>query len=136
MFDIVYCYGLLYHLERPAEAIELMSRCCRKILLLETVVSFGDGESINLCPENTANPTQSISSHGCRPTRKWIYNQLNQLFDFVYMPITQPNHEEFPIDWACLPSAKTNARSIFIASRQSLTNKFLVEEIPMHQIRH
>ena len=33
VFDIVYCYGLLYHLKHPAKAIEFMSCCCRKMLL-------------------------------------------------------------------------------------------------------
>jgi hypothetical protein len=52
------------------------------------------------------------------------------------MPITQPNHEEFPIDWSSPPSTKTLTRSIFIASRCKLTNNLLVEAIPMKQRRH
>jgi len=98
VFDIVYCYRLLYHLRNPERAMEFMSRCCRKMLLLETCVSFGDEDLLNPCTEDALNPTQSISGRGCRPTRRWIYNQIKRHFDFVYLPITQPNHEEFPID--------------------------------------
>src|SRR5206468_54997 len=52
LFDIVYCYGTLYHLKEPAKAIEFMSRCCQKMFLLETCVSFGEGDLLNLCMED------------------------------------------------------------------------------------
>lgn len=136
LFDIVYCYGLLYHLENPAKALEFMSRCCRKTLLLETCVSFGDEESLGLCTENLLKPSQSVSGIGCRPTRKWVYKQLKRHFEFVYLPITQPNHEEFPIDWTHPPAKQPLIRAVFIASRQKLINKLLVETIPLKQIRH
>ncbi|NER99465.1 MAG: class I SAM-dependent methyltransferase [Symploca sp. SIO1B1] len=136
VFDIVYCYGLLYHLKQPTEAIEFMSRCCRQMLLLETCVSFGEGESINPCGELAASPSQAISGQGCRPTRRWVYNRLREQFDFVYMPITQPNHEEFPVDWFLPPSTKVLTRSIYIASREALDNQLLVEDIPMKQEHH
>jgi ubiquinone/menaquinone biosynthesis C-methylase UbiE len=134
-FDIVYCYGLLYHLQTPAQAIEFMARSCQKMLLLETCVSFGEEEAINLCKEVVDNPSQAISGNGCRPTRKWVYNQLKQHFEFLYMPITQPNHEQFPIDWT-LSSSETLVRSVFIASRQELNNLLLLEDIPLKQQRH
>ncbi|MBD1934842.1 methyltransferase domain-containing protein [Trichocoleus sp. FACHB-69] len=136
LFDIVYCYGLLYHLQNPTEAIEFMSRCCRKMLLLETCVSFGDEESINPCTEMAESPSQAVSGQGCRPTRKWVYNQLKRYFDFVYMPVTQPNHEEFPIDWTSPPSTRAFTRSVFIASKQHLNNQLLLEDIPMKQKYH
>jgi FkbM family methyltransferase len=137
LFDIIYCYGLLYHLEHPAEAIEFMSRCCEKMLLLETCVSFGSEELINSCQENSWSPSQSVSGQGCRPTRQWIYNQLKRYFDFVYLPMTQPNHEEFPIDWTSASSSQAKyTRSIFIASRKPIDNELLVEDIPMQQRRH
>jgi FkbM family methyltransferase len=136
LFDIVYCYGLLYHLKNPVEAIEFMSRCCQKMLLLETCVSFGDEEAINPCTEVAESPSQAISGQGCRPTRKWVYKQLKRHFEFVYMPMTQPNHEEFPIDWSLPPSTKILTRSVYIASRHPLNNPLLIETIPMKQKRH
>ncbi|MBD1927049.1 class I SAM-dependent methyltransferase [Trichocoleus sp. FACHB-90] len=136
LFDIVYSYGLLYHLKNPIEAIEFMSRCCRKMLLLETCVSFGEEELINPCTEPAESPSQAVSGQGCRPTRKWVYNQLKQYFDFVYMPITQPHHEEFPIDWASPPTTEILTRAVFIASRKKLNNQLLTENIPLKQKRH
>lgn len=136
VFDIIYSYGLLYHLKNPSEAIKFMSCCCRKMLLLETCVSFGNENLLNLCAEDILNPTQSYAGRGCRPTRRWVYSQLKRHFEFVYLPVTQPNHEEFPIDWTRPPSKQILTRAVFVASREQINNKLLVEEIPMKQIRH
>lgn len=135
-FDIVYCYGLLYHLKNPVEAMEFMSRCCRKMLLLETCVSFSNGDSIDFVAENMANPSQALSGQGCRPAREWVYNRLRRHFEFVYLPVTQPNHEEFPIDWTTPPPKQQLTRAVFIASRQRISNKLLAEELLMKQSRH
>src|SRR5215471_10142220 len=78
IFEIVYCYGLLYHLKEPALAIDYRSSRCSKLLLLETCVSFGDDESINSCPEPAEVLSQSFHGEGCRPTRSWIFNRLKQ----------------------------------------------------------
>jgi FkbM family methyltransferase len=116
--EIVYSYGLLYHLQNPQEALKFMSEHCLNMLLLETVVSYGSALEINLCDEPAASPTQSVSGRACRPTRFWIFDQLKQHFEYVYMPITQPNHEEFPIDWVDeTPNETRFVRSVFIASR-------------------
>lgn len=135
-FDIVYCYGTLYHLKDPATAIKYMSFRSKKMLLLETCVSFGDECSANFCAEDVLNPTQSQSGIGCRPTRKWVYNQLKKYFNFVYLPITQPDHKEFPVDWTLLnkPSGALT-RAIFVASKERIANELLVEEIPIRQLR-
>lgn len=137
LFDIVYCYGLLYHINKPLEAIEFMSQHTKNLLLLETCVSFGDEEAINFVTEDANYPSQSTSGYGCRPTRSWIYSQLKQQFEFVYMPITQPNHEQFPLDWQLENSHQARfARAVFIASRYKIENTLLIEGIPMKQTRH
>jgi FkbM family methyltransferase len=135
-FEIVYCYGLLYHLEKPAEAIAYMAARCQEMLLLETCVSYGETEEVNLCIEPAESATQSLSGQGCRPTRLWIYNQLKQHFDWVYMPITQPNHVEFPLDWTIQPDTSYRSRAVFIAAKQSIDSPLLIEGIPMQQKRH
>jgi len=136
VFDVVHCYGLLYHLKNPDRAIEFMSGRCRGMLLLETCVSFGDEAHLNPCEENVKDPTQAASGHGCRPTRPWVYDNLKKYFAHVYMPVTQPNHEEFPVDWTDVPAAKSLTRAVFVASRERLDNVLLVEGIPSLQRRH
>jgi ubiquinone/menaquinone biosynthesis C-methylase UbiE len=134
--DVVYCYGTLYHLSRPAQALEFLSRRCGAILLLETCVSFGDLNTVNLVEERAYSPSQAVSGTGCRPTRPWVYSTLKQWFEHVYLPTTQPWHKEFPLDWTT-PPADPNAltRAVFIASRSAIVNPLLSEEIPIRQVR-
>lgn len=131
-FDIVYCYGLLYHLKDPASAIELMSSKAADLLLIETCVSRGRGEAVNPVSENAVNASQAIEGMGCRPTRSWVFQQLLSFFPHVYMPRTQPAHAEFPLDWTKIPT-RPLTRAIFIASRQPLANQNLLDHIPDHQ---
>jgi Methyltransferase domain len=136
-FDLVHCYGLLYHLSRPAEALTFLSENATGMLFLETCVSFGDREEINPIGELRSNPTQAYSAKGCRPTRIWLFNRLRDLFEYVYVPTTQPCHAEFPLDWA---NAKNHTaalqRAVFIASRQKLNNDILSTSLLMQQSRH
>jgi SAM-dependent methyltransferase len=134
--DVVYCYGLLYHLSKPAEAIRFMAESAGQLLLLETCVSFGEEEAINLVEEPRRSPSQATSGTGCRPTRLWILKQLARHFEHVYLPTTQPNHEEFPLDWTAPQAHSGLARAVFIASRTRLSNPLLVDQLPSHQRRH
>jgi len=132
--EIVYCYGLLYHLSRPAEAIAFMAQHTRDLLLLETCVSFGTEAQINLCSELAEDPTQAVSGTGCRPTRPWVFAELGKHFPHVYMPVTQPCHEEFPIDWQGRPQTPLT-RAVFVASRSPIDNPLLQPGVPMLQRR-
>ncbi|MCX6352071.1 MAG: class I SAM-dependent methyltransferase [Bacteroidetes bacterium] len=130
-FDVVYCYGLLYHLQNPENAIKFMAENCTGLLLLETCVSYGDDDKLNPIDEDGNNPTQSFSGKGCRPSRRWVYNRLKENFPFVYLPLTQPQHEEFPTNWETQPTNGTLFRSVFIASKEKLNNPKLTEELVM-----
>jgi hypothetical protein len=88
--EVVYCYGTLYHLSRPERALEFMADACTDLLLVETCVSFGEGQELNPVDEPVEHPSQSLSGRGCRPTRAWVFDRLGSLFPFVYVPRTQP----------------------------------------------
>jgi hypothetical protein len=138
-FELVYCYGTLYHLRHPGQALEFLASRCTDTFLLETCVSYTDNEQINALPEVIEDPSQASSGIGCRPARSWVFNKLKALFPFAYIPITQPWHEEFPLDWTDTRLAadpKRLWRSVFIASRRKIANDRLVDSIPMKQVRH
>lgn len=136
-FDVVHCYGLLYHLGRPEQALSFLSKNTNRMLFLETCVSFGDKEEIHIISEEQNNPTEAFSGTGCRPTRLWLFNRLQALFEYVYIPRTQPNHEEFPIDWSAPEKHRANLkRAIFIASRERLENEMLTPNLINKQTRH
>jgi len=131
-FDIVYCYGLLYHLEDPAAALRAMAARCLDLLLLESCVSFGDHDAINETSERLTDPTQSFRGRGCRPTRPWLISQLKALFTYVYVPRTQPAHEEFPLDWSGAQPLGRLTRATFVASRRPIKNELLLDFLPDH----
>ena len=136
-FDVVHCYGLLYHLESPETAIDFLARNCRGIVLLETCVAFGAESTITPVAEMREDPTSAVSGTGCRPTRAWVFERLKARFEHVYVPITQPNHEEFPVDWNSPEHANGLLnRAVFVASRSPLDNPQLVESLPARQRRH
>jgi 2-polyprenyl-3-methyl-5-hydroxy-6-metoxy-1,4-benzoquinol methylase len=59
-FEIVYAYGLLYHLADPRRAITRMSAWCSDLLLLETCVSFRVEAAVNAVGEDAADLSQSV----------------------------------------------------------------------------
>jgi hypothetical protein len=136
-FAVTHCYGLLYHLANPEQALEFLGKQTSQMLLLETCVSFGQNEKINLVEENQYNPTQAHSGIGCRPTRPWLFKKLQTLFEYVYIPKTQPNHEEFPLDWTAPEKHHADfQRAVFIASRKKLMNDSLTSSLINIQTRH
>lgn len=135
-FDVVHCYGLLYHLGNPKQALAFLSQNTRKMLFLETCVSFGENEEINLLGEAQTNPTQAYSGTGCRPTRAWLFRELQGLFEYVYLPKTQPCHEEFPLDWTSPEKHGAGLqRAVFIASREPLKTEMLTPSLILQQTR-
>lgn len=146
-FDLVHCYGVLYHVSNPDRTLEFLARNARKMLFLETCVTFGEGAEVNVTEETPLHPASAFSGTGCRPTRTWVYNKLREVFRYVYLPKTQPCHEEFPLDWtdpdkhaAALGLHKfdtsTKTRAIFIGSHEQLDNDLLTPTLIMKQTRH
>jgi SAM-dependent methyltransferase len=130
-FDIVYCYGLLYHLGNPERALARLAEVCDGMLLLETAVSPGTHDEL-LFVRDPDYFNQAVSGVGCRPTRLWVLNRLRMLFGHAYIPRTQPDHVDFPSDWK-QPPIQLMYRSIFIGSRTALDLPTLDDTVPTLQ---
>lgn len=129
-FDILHCYGLLYHISNPEQFLQSAARTA-KLLLLETCVSYGKEAALNPVSEDSAVLSQAMHGQGCRPTRPWLFQTLKKNYEFVYCPKTQPRHPEFPLQWRTPPSNSTAlTRAVFIASRTAIQNPLLSTEIP------
>lgn len=129
--QIVFCYGLLYHLDQPLRALQSLARLCTDMLLVETAVAYGvEDDSIQFAPEDPLDPTNSITGTACYPSRRWMFNRLGELFEHVYMPLTQPHHEQFRLDWRQGTPPAGRSRAIFVASRTRLRNSLLVPHVP------
>jgi SAM-dependent methyltransferase len=130
-FDIVYCYGLLYHLSNPERALARIAEVCDGQLLLSTAVSPGNYDEL-LLVRDPDYFNQALSGIGCRPTRQWVLNRLRMLFGHAYIPRTQPDHVDFPTDWK-QPPIQLMYRSTFIGSRTPLGLPSLEESVPQQQ---
>jgi SAM-dependent methyltransferase len=72
-FDAAYCCGLLYHLDKPAEFIGLMSRCVRDVIILHTHFATDQDETMfHLSPltENEGLPGRWLHEHDLDDTTK------------------------------------------------------------------
>ncbi len=107
-----------------------MARQCRGILLLDTCVSLGTTRSAE--SGNRANDMYAtVSGVGCRPTRRWVFNQVKSISPFVYMPETQPNQEQFPVDWPMRRRIRLyRTRGRYSMHRTNSTNPQLREDVP------
>jgi len=130
-FDIVHCYGLLYHTPKPQEILRGLSQLCRQMILLETCVTPGLHSGVHLTREPDTFD-QAIGNVGCRPTRCWIMEQLEALWGHAYVTKTQPRHPDFDLDWD-IPFKKLNHRAVFVASREPIDNPLLLKQLPSFQ---
>ncbi len=136
--QIIYAYGILYHLGRPAEALAVWADHCKELLLLETVVDPSPMCELKRLRESFDNPTASFTGLACRPSRNWVYRELCRHFPHVYLPVTQPDHDEFPLDWSEMRWGEDDLgeqvrgliRAVFVASRTPLENPLLIEQLP------
>jgi SAM-dependent methyltransferase len=128
-FDIVFCYGLLYHLENPILGIRNMAEVCRDLFLLETMVC--DSEAPVCCwEEETLSANQAVHGVGCRPSPSFVKLALNLSgFPFVYTTTVRPQDADFEVEWKNSLKWRQSGhliRSVFVASRQEIPNPNLV----------
>jgi FkbM family methyltransferase len=126
-FDLVYCYGTLYHLSHASTALRALAKICDGQILLETCVTPDDGEDLNPEAEPAWVANQAFAGMGCRPTRSWVMAQLRQHMGFAYQSTTQPNHPDFELNWI-EPAPRKVYRAIFVGSKTQLDNRQLCEQ--------
>ena len=123
--DIIFCLGTLYHLDNPEKALLNLSKMCKEYCIISTATNGDDDDNINIITESQEQ-AQSYTLKGCRPSRKWIFNQLNKYFKYVYAFKTQPNHPDFKKIW---PTVET-CRFMIIGSHIELNNENLITYLP------
>ncbi len=128
-WDVVHCYGVLYHTGRPDDVLDRLAAECSGLLLLETKVAPGRETGFSLTSESRRPLSMAVHGTGCRPTRSWVFAALGDRFEHVYVPLTQPRHEEFPTDWTTDSDPALPLRAVFIASRRPLESPLLVPEL-------
>lgn len=131
-FQIIYNYGLLYHISNPLELLRKSAELCEGIYLLETAVSDLI-DTPEFYAENSKEPTNAIDQDCKLVSRKEIYSALKEVLPYVYLPRRQPAHEQFINDWTQKKGANlTRHRAVFIGSVTPLNNSLLSSEFLMH----
>jgi len=94
-FDLVLCFGLLYHLENPLLAIRHLRALTEKCLLLESMCLPYEKPSMVLRDEPRQDD-QSLTDVACCPSEGGLAKMLYRSgFKMVYRVIPLPDHEDF-----------------------------------------
>ena len=128
MFDLVYCYGTLYHLSDPEGALARLATICDGQILIETLVLRGKHPECHFALDPPS-PNQSIHRIGTRPTRPWVMESLRRNFGYSYSTLDQPDYPDFVTDWE-LMSHNGNLRAVFVGSKYPLALSTLSETLP------
>lgn len=129
-WQVVHCYGVLYHTGQPAEVLDRLAAVCTELLLLETKVATGPGPGVTVVTESRRVASMAVHGRGCRPAREWVFSALGERFEHVYVPLTQPRLEEFRTDWRHPGDSDDPVRAVFVASRRPLDCPLLVPGLP------
>src|SRR5712664_3632408 len=94
-FDLVLCFGLLYHLENPVLAIRNLRGLTEKCLLLESMCLPEEKPSM-LLREEPRQEDQSLTEVACYPSEVSLVKMLYRAgFGMVYRVMPLPDHEDF-----------------------------------------
>src|SRR6266849_60721 len=94
-FDLVLCFGLLYHLENPLLAIRNLRGLTEKCLLMESMCLPEEKSSMLLRVEQRQED-QSLTDVACYPSEGSLVKILYRAgFGKVYRVMPLPDHEDF-----------------------------------------
>jgi len=123
-FDLVFCFGLLYHLENPLLAIRHLHAMTGSLLLVEGVIFPGDGPIMGLVDEGPSED-QGLNHIAFYPTEACLQKMLYCAgFQFVYRFAVQPGHPGYHVN-----GRVPKIRTILGASHRSITSRQL-EVVP------
>lgn len=127
-FDVLFCYGLLYHLADPLGFLKRAAAICRDFAVIETCIMDAPEPLLRLIHDRL-DDTQSLHGLGCRPSPHYMRLALLVAgFRHVYVPRSAPEHPEFAYEWLGDGSHLRHGqamRQIYVASRSEMVNERL-----------
>jgi SAM-dependent methyltransferase len=91
-FDLVFCFGLLYHLENPFRVIRSISNLTSKLTLIEGMVYPSPEPAMVLLDENDC-ADQGLNLMAFCPSESCLIKMLRRSgFSDCYMPERMPDH--------------------------------------------
>ena len=126
LFDVVFCYGLLYHLENPIAGLQNIASVCKDLLLLETVITDSAKPITTLVDEPPDAFNQSLGFLANRPSPAYVILALSRAgFQYFYATKKPPRYPDFIFEWQNNVEYSRDGhllRCVFIASRSPINN--------------
>ncbi|HLK06209.1 MAG TPA: FkbM family methyltransferase [Candidatus Acidoferrum sp.] len=120
-FDLVLCFGLLYHLENPFAAIRNLRRLTGKGMLLESMCLPTEQPVLQLLEEPSLED-QSLTDIAMYPSEGSLVKMLYRSgFSHVYKIDPMPDHEQF-----CETPAQARRRTVLFASFEPVSSPHLI----------
>ncbi len=127
-WNLVFCAGLLYHLENPFKAIRNLRSLCDSVCVIESRVHWSDFPIVELGRDRTG-VSQAMNSYVMLPSRICISEMLYAAgFNFVYSILYKSDHEEFRSGFHKKPR-----RHFWVASLSSIKHPLLKFEKQMEK---
>jgi 2-polyprenyl-3-methyl-5-hydroxy-6-metoxy-1,4-benzoquinol methylase len=129
-YDVVHCFGLLYHLESPIAALRNIRAVCAGFVLLETMVADAN-MPLMLIVDESKSVNQALAGVGCRPSPAYVTMALNRVgFRHIYLASPGPDHGDFRFEWRndlSIRRGNNNLRCVFVASDTPMERPGLTE---------
>jgi tRNA (mo5U34)-methyltransferase len=123
-FDLVFCFGLLYHLENPLLAIRHLKAMTCNLLLAEGVIFPGDAPTMGLVDEGSFDD-QGLNHVAFYPTESCLQKMFYCAgFRFVYRFTSMPDHPGYH-----QRGTRPRIRTILAASHELIASP-LLEVVP------
>ncbi len=126
-FDLVFCFGLLYHLENPLLVVRHLKELTRRVALVESVTFPGEEPLMALIDEEVLED-QGLQHFAFYPTESCLIKMLFRAgFKHVYTLKTQPDHFAYRSG-----TGMRRTRTLLAAATEPLESAELVEVCEPH----
>jgi SAM-dependent methyltransferase len=129
VFDVVFCYGLLYHLESPVRALRNLTQACGDLMLIETQICDSPSPVARLEDEYKST-SQALRGIAHRPSPSYLAMALNRLgFAHVYAASEPPEHADYRFTFQGDSATARDGhllRGVYVASRKPIHSRKLI----------
>jgi SAM-dependent methyltransferase len=123
-YDIVLCLGLMYHVAKPVELFEVMSRAGAETIVIDTEVTLTPGSMFQLYTEALSARTNAVDYETVfYPTRQAVIDLARQ-FGYQCVPLALNMK-----DWVNVDNYRDHRRVAFISARETPLDS-LAREVP------
>lgn len=128
-FDLVFCFGLLYHLENPFRTIRSLSAMSSNTVMVEGIC-YPSWEPVMVLMDEYESVDQGLNRVAFYPSEICLVKMLLRGgFSDCYLPRQMPEHEEYKRDFLGF-----RKRTLLVASKVQITSDLLTpwpEPVPM-----